>query len=66
MKVRCIDIGRMEEITLGKIYNVMGIDGGYYIIINDMGRRTLYYNNRFIPLKKERSEKISLLINMFG
>ena len=65
MKVRCIDIGIMEEITLGKIYNVIDIDDSFYIIINDVGRRTLYYYNRFIPLKKERSEKISLLINMF-
>lgn len=43
MKVRCIDIRRSEEITLGKVYNVMVIDGSFYIIINDVGKKNILF-----------------------
>ncbi len=64
MKVRCRNIVGIEYITLGKIYDVVGIDDGFYIIINDENRRVLYFKSRFILLKKDRNNKISKLIDL--
>lgn len=64
MKVRCRNIVGIKDITLGKIYDVVGIDDGFYIIINDVNRRVLYFKTRFIPLKKDRDNKISKLIDL--
>lgn len=48
----------------GEIYDAVGIDDGFYIIINDVNRRVLYFMSRFIPLKKDRNNKISKLIDL--
>ena len=48
MKVRCRNIVGIKDITLGKIYDVVGIDDGFYIIINDENRRVQTYCLKFI------------------
>jgi ribosomal protein S4E len=67
MKVRCIKSVCYKSITIGKIYDVISIneDLSRYRILNDNNQFSSYLMYNFIEIKKERSEKISLLINMF-
>lgn len=67
MKVRCIKNVCYKSITIGKIYDVIPIneDLSRYRILNDNNVFSSYLMYNFIEIKKERSEKISLLINMF-
>lgn len=67
MKVRCIKNVCYESITIGKIYDVISINEDLfrYKILNDNNLPSSYLMHNFIEIKKERSEKISLLINMF-
>ena len=67
MKVRCINSVCYKSITIGKIYDVISIneDLSRYRILNDNNQFSSYLMYNFIEIKKERSEKISLLINMF-
>ena len=45
-KVKCID-NDCADLTIGKEYNVVEIDEGYYTVRNDWGITRWYYDNRF-------------------
>ena len=45
-KVKCID-NDCANLTIGKEYNVVEIDEGYYKVRNDCGITRWYYDNRF-------------------
>ena len=51
-KVKCIDIESLY-LTLGKEYDVVEVDGGFYKVKNDSGEFKWYYNNRFEILDRE-------------
>lgn len=67
MKVRCIIcISNYYKITKGNIYeNIEREDKYFYTILDDNNEKSYVLKSHFIEIKKERSQKISLLINMF-
>lgn len=67
MKVRCIIcISDYYKITKGKIYETIEKkDIYFYTILDDNNEKSYVLKSHFIEIKKERSQKISLLINMF-
>lgn len=67
MKVRCIIcISDYCKITKGKIYETIEEkDIYFYTILDDNNERSYISKLHFIEIKKERSEKISLLLDMF-
>lgn len=67
MKVRCIiSISNYCKISKGNIYeNIEREDKYFYTILDDNNEKSYVLKSHFIEIKKERSQKISLLINMF-
>ena len=51
-KVKCIYIDN-DYLTVGKEYNVVEVDEGFYEVKNDSGEFWWYYNNRFEILDRE-------------
>ncbi len=45
-KVKCIDI-KSQHLTVGKEYDVVEVDDGFYKVRNDSGRTWWYYDSRF-------------------
>ena len=48
--VRCVDTGKNRQLTVGRTYQVIGLDseaGGLYII-NNAGYKAWYYQNQFL------------------
>lgn len=63
--VVCIDNESVNEITINKIYEVIGITiNSMYYIIGDDGRKGNYFTYRFISLKEYRKQKISNFLNI--
>ena len=56
-KVKCIYIDN-DYLTVGKEYNVVEIDEGFYEVKNDSGEFWWYYNNRFqiVETPKDKQE----------
>lgn len=52
-----------EDLTIGKIYDVLKILPNNYEIINDVGERTQYLKIRFITLEEHRDRILNKLIN---
>ncbi len=47
-KIRCIDTGQYNRITLNKIYTVNARSGDEYVVItNDHNDKGVFYKNRF-------------------
>lgn len=65
-KVRCLRDNVHKNLTLNKVYEVLGIvtiDMGreYVIIINDVGRKSQYFTSRFVaenPYEQAFLEKL--------
>ena len=55
-KVKCIYIDN-DYLTVGKEYNVVEVDDGFYKVRNDCGITWWYYNNRFETLDRESNPK---------
>ena len=55
-KVKCIYTVTLY-LTVGKEYDVVEVDGGFYKIKNDNGEFKWYYNNRFEILDRESNPK---------
>ena len=55
-KVKCI-YTVTAYLTVGKEYDVVEVDGGFYKIKNDNGEFKWYYNNRFEILDRESNPK---------
>ena len=55
-KVKCIYIDN-DYLTVGKEYNVVEVDEGFYEVKNDSGEFWWYYNNRFETLNRESNPK---------
>jgi hypothetical protein len=52
--VKCFDrYGASDELTLGKIYEVLDECDKYYTILNDRGKRNYYNRNRFQPMDND-------------
>ena len=63
MKVKCIMIRWYYALTIGKTYNVIGINKyNNYIIINDNGIRGYYPKEWFKLLSELRNETIDKLL----
>ena len=61
-KVKCID-DKGWYLTIGKIYEVIQLNGNDdYIIINDKGEKLWYEKEYFISLSEIRNEKINKLL----
>ena len=55
-KVKCI-YTVTAYLTVGKEYDVVEVDGGFYKVKNDNGEFKWYYNNRFEILDRESNPK---------
>lgn len=47
MKIKCIDRGANEHITVGKVYDVIGYASMGYNIVSDSGEKFLYEKTLF-------------------
>ena len=56
MKVRCIDAGVKQNLTVGKVYTVENEFGGLYTIKNDANGVGEYYKRRFEPVDEVAPE----------
>ena len=56
MKVRCIDAGAKQNLTVGKVYTVENEFGGLYTIKNDANGVGEYYKRRFEPVDEVAPE----------
>ena len=56
MKVRCIDAGPKQNLTVGKVYTVENEFGGLYTIKNDANGVGEYYKRRFEPVDEVAPE----------
>ena len=56
MKVRCIDAGPKQNLTVGKVYTVENEFGGLYTIKNDGNGVGEYYKRRFEPVDETEEE----------
>ena len=56
MKVRCIDAGAKQNLTIGKVYTVENEFGGLYTIKNDANGVGEYYKRRFEPVDEVAPE----------
>ena len=56
MKVRCIDAGAKQNLTVGKVYTVENEFGGLYTIKNDANGVGEYYKRRFEPVDETEEE----------
>jgi hypothetical protein len=64
MKIVCINNKGWSSLTLGKTYDVIGINMfSEYIIINDISEEYSYIKERFKLLSEIRNEKINKLLN---
>ena len=57
MKVRCIDAGAKQNLTVGKVYTVENEFGGLYTIKNDANGVGEYYKRRFEPVDEINEKK---------
>ena len=57
MKVRCIDAGVKQNLTVGKVYTVENEFGGLYTIKNDGNGVGEYYKRRFEPVDEINEKK---------
>ena len=57
MKVRCIDAGPKQNLTVGKVYTVENEFGGLYTIKNDGNGVGEYYKRRFEPVDEINEKK---------
>ncbi len=55
-KVKCID-NESRYLTVGKEYNVVDVDEGFYKVKNDSGEFWWYYNNRFEIVKTPKDKQ---------
>lgn len=55
-KVKCIYIDN-DCLTVGKEYDVVEVDEGFYSVKNDSGEFWWYYNNRFQIVDRESNPK---------
>jgi len=63
--VVCIDNESANKITINKIYEVIfSTNNNMYYIIDDDGRKSNYFTDRFITLKEYRKQKISNFLNI--
>jgi hypothetical protein len=62
MKIKCINDGGWEYLTIGKIYEVFYIDKYYYKINNDNGYKHWYSKDWFKTLSEIRNDKIDKLL----
>ena len=60
MKVRCIDAGPKQNLTVGKVYTVENEFGGLYTIKNDANGVGEYYKRRFEPVDEKESVKMDM------
>ena len=70
MKVICVNnrdmVGAMEtsvNLTIDKVYEVIGDSSSAFNIINDIGNRGIYYIGRFISLEEYRDIKLNKILN---
>ena len=70
MKVICVNnrdmVGAMEtsvNLTIDKVYEVLGDSSSAFNIINDIGNRGSYYIGRFISLEEYRDIKLNKILN---
>ena len=64
-KIICIGVGFCDFITIGKIYEVLGISmyGDYYLILSDDGETRREYPNRyFMALNEWREQQINKIL----
>lgn len=54
-KVKCVD-DDSSSLTLGKEYEVITVEGGFYKVRNDSGRTWWYYDSRFEIVKTPKVE----------
>ena len=63
--VVCIDNESVNKITINKIYEVtFSTNNNMYCVIDDDGRKSNYFTDRFISLKEYRKQKISNFLNI--
>ena len=55
-KVKCTDI-ESQYLTVGKEYDVIEADDGFYKVINDVGNTWWYYDSRFEIVERESNPK---------
>ena len=55
-KVKCIDI-ESRYLTVGKEYDVIEVDDGFYKVRNDSGRTWWYYDSRFEIVKTPKDKQ---------
>ena len=56
-KVKCIDNERPYCLTVGKEYDVIEVDDGFYKVRNDSGRTWWYYDSRFEIVKTPKDKQ---------
>ncbi len=65
--VVCIDNESANKITINKIYEVIfSTNNNMYYLIDDDGRKSNYFTDRFITLKEYRKQKISNFLNIIN
>jgi hypothetical protein len=62
MKVKCIT--NINILTIGKFYDVIKINNGGYIIIDDNGYKFWHSKDWFKTLSEIRNEKINKLLGI--
>jgi rRNA processing protein Gar1 len=64
MKVKCIDNYGCSELTIGKIYDIIGEYKYSYRIIDNYNNVHIFLKNRFkVAILEMRNEKINKLLN---
>ena len=63
MNVICKDKdGALDLLTVGKIYDVISLNGNYYVMINDGGNMCGYNSRRFYTLGEYRNIQLDKII----
>jgi hypothetical protein len=59
MKIKCLKTrsgGTSHELTRGAVYEVIGIEAGWYRVLNDAGAPVLYPTELFRVIERSRPE----------
>ena len=60
-KVKCVD-DDSSSLTLGKEYEVITVEGGFYKVRNDCGKTRWYYDSRFEIVETPHKNKQELSV----